>query len=112
MQRFMLLMRGDDPVGTSPSEMQARMQAYMAWMKSMTDAGALEAGEPLGPSGRLLKDKATVLTDGPFLEPKEVIGGYVIIRASDLDAATAIAKECPLLNHCEIMVRPLLEMPG
>lgn len=112
MKQFVLLMQGDDSHTASPTEMQARLESYMAWMKKMTAAGTLQGGQPLEPGGVLLEDKDTVLTDGPFLEPNEIIGGYLSIRASDIDEAIAVAKECPLLDHCRIMVRPVLEVPG
>jgi hypothetical protein len=111
MKDFLLLMKGDDSKDVSPDEMQQRMQGYMQWMQKMMSEDRLKAGQPLEPRGNWLKDKNTVLTDGPYLEPKEIIGGYVILSALDLDEATQLAKQCPLLNHCEIFVRPLLEIP-
>ena len=111
MKDFLLLMKGDDSKEVSPEEMQQRMQRYMEWMKKMMAEDRFKAGQPLEPHGNWLKDKNTVLTDGPYLEPKEIIGGYVILRAKDLDEATGLAQQCPLLNHCEIFVRPLLQIP-
>ena len=111
MNDFLLLMKGDDSKQASPDEMQKRMQGYMAWMKKMMSEDRLKAGQPLEPRGTWLKDKNTVVTDGPYLEPKEIIGGYVILRARDLDEATDLARECPLLDHCEIFVRPLVDVP-
>ena len=104
-------MKGDDAKEASPEELQQRMQDYMVWMKRMTAEGRLRAGQPLEPRGAWLKDAQTVVTDGPFLEPKEVIGGYVILSAANLEEATSLARACPLLKHCEIFVRPLLEVP-
>ena len=112
MNEFMLLMKGDDSQQASPDEMQQRMHDYMGWMKKMTESGNLKGGQPLLPTGTLLTNKGTVLTDGPFLEPKEIIGGYVILLADDLNAVTEMARSCPLLEHCEIMVRPLMNVPG
>jgi len=112
MKEFMLLMQGDDSQQASPEEMQQRMQDYMGWMQQMEQSGKLKAGQPLEPRGALLIDKDTVITDGPFLEPKEIIGGYIIIDAADLDEATAIAKTCPLIEHCAIHVRPLVNVPS
>jgi hypothetical protein len=80
-------------------------------MKAMTDEERMVAGQPLEPTGAWLNGDS-VVTDGPFLEPKEIIGGYVILKAADLDEATNLAKACPLLGHCEIYVRPLLEVPS
>lgn len=111
MQEFLLLMKGDDSKEISPDEMQQRMQDYMAWMKGMMGEGHYVAGQPLMPTGRHLVDQETVLTDGPFLEPKEIIGGYIIVKAANIDEATELAKTCPLLQHCEIYVRPLMYVP-
>ena len=110
MKEFLLLMKGDDSQQASPEEMQQRMQSYRTWMKGIMESGNLKAGQPLEPRGKHLVNKQTILTDGPFLEPKEIIGGYIIILAKDLNAATEIAKDCPLLEHCEIMVRPLMNV--
>jgi hypothetical protein len=112
MSEFMLLMKGDDSDTVSPEQMQGRMQAYMGWMQKMTGDGVVRAAGPLEPTGRLLKNADTVLTDGPFLEPTEIIGGYVIVEADDIEAATTVARGCPLLEHCEIMVRPLIALGG
>ncbi len=110
MKEFMLLMKGDDSQNVAPEEMQQRMQAYMSWMGEMTAGGRLKGGQPLEPAGTHLKNKDTIISDGPFLEPKEIIGGYVIILAQDLGEATEVARACPLLEHCEIYVRPLLNV--
>lgn len=112
MNEFLLLMQGDDSTGISPDEMQARMQGYMTWMQKMAADGVIKAGQPLEPSGALLESADSIVTDGPFLEPKEIIGGYIIINAETLGAAIEIAKGCPLLEHCRIMVRPLISIPG
>jgi len=111
MKDFMLIMKGDDSATASPKEMQERMQGYMAWMKKMTDEDRMVAGQPLEPTGAWLQGD-NVVTDGPFLEPNEIIGGYVILKASGLDEAVSLAKACPLLAHCEIYVRPLFEVPS
>jgi len=108
---FMFLMKGDDSQDVGPEVMQQRMQDYMVWMNKMMGEGRLKAGQPLEPRGVHLKKGGDVVTDGPFLEPKEVIGGYVILLAADLNEATQLARGCPLLNHCEIFVRPVLQVP-
>ncbi|MBW8889232.1 MAG: hypothetical protein JF616_15870 [Fibrobacteres bacterium] len=108
MEEFLLLVRGYDYNGVSPEIMQQRMNAYRPWMEKMTAAGRYKGGNPLEPgTGRLLKDKRTVLTDGPFLESKDIIGGYVILLAKDYDEAVGLVKDCPLLDHCQLEVRKL-----
>jgi hypothetical protein len=111
MDEFMFIVRGYDYNGVTPEVMQKRMAAYQPWMEKMIQAGRHKAGAPLEPgTGRLLKDKKTVATDGPFLESKEVIGGFVIVLAKDFDEAVAFAKECPLLDHCQLEVRKVGKM--
>ncbi len=111
MEDFMLIVRAYDYTNVTPEEMQKRMEAYRPWMEKMTASGRYKGGAPLEPgTGRLVKNKNTVLTDGPFLESKEIIGGYVIVQAEGFDEAVRFAKECPLINHCELEVRKLGKM--
>jgi len=57
-------------------------------------AGIYKAGEALMPTGKILR-KDNAVTDGPFAESKEIIGGFFIIEAADMNAALEIAKDCP-----------------
>jgi hypothetical protein len=111
MAEFMILVRGKDPITTSPEKLQQRMDTYVQWMQKMMADGRYKGGQPLEESeGRLLKNKNEMLTDGPFMEAKEMIGGFVIINASDINEATEIAKTCPLLDHFQLEVRKLKAM--
>ena len=111
MEEYMMVVRGYNYAGVTPEIMEKRMNAYRPWMEKMTQAGRYKSGAPLEPgTGRLLKDKQTVLTDGPFLESKEIIGGFVIVLAKDYNEAVEFAKECPLLDHCQLEVRKLGKM--
>jgi hypothetical protein len=111
MDEFIFLVRGYDYTGVSPEVMQKRMNAFNPWKEKMLAAGRYKGGQPLEPgTGRLVKDKKTVLTDGPFLESKEIVGGYCIVTAKDYDEAVSFAKESPLLDHCELEVRKLGQM--
>lgn len=111
MSEFMLLVRGKDPIAASPEALQKRMDTYIQWMQKMMADGRYKGGQPLEESeGRLLKNKNEMLTDGPFMEAKEMIGGFVIINASDINEATEIAKTCPLLDHFQLEVRKLKAM--
>ena len=69
-----------------------------------------DAGDALKPEGRVVNAKK-VVTDGPFLEAKEVVGGYSIVRADTIDAAAEFAKGCPiLLTGGTVEVRQLAEI--
>ena len=76
----------------SPEEMQALAGQWYAWMQKFS-ASILPGGDGLKPSGRLVK--AGLVTDGPYVEAKEVIASFSIIQADNYDAALAIARECP-----------------
>jgi hypothetical protein len=111
MAEFMFLVRGKDPLTSSPDAMQQRMATYVQWMQKMMAEGRYKGGQPLDESeGYLLKNKEEVLTDGPFMEVKEMIGGYVTISAADINEAVEIAKTCPLLGDFQLEVRKLKAM--
>lgn len=109
MKEFMFLVRGYD--NPTEEQMQQRMQKYMGWMQGMMDKGLYKGGQPLlQDEGRMVNNPSEVLTDGPFMEAKEIIGGYVIVNAKDYDEAVEYAKTCPLLDHCKLEVRELKAM--
>ena len=76
----------------SPEEMQALQTAWYAWMQKFS-AAIVPGGDGLKRTGRLLK--AGLVTDGPYVEAKEIIASFTIIQADSYDAAVAIASECP-----------------
>ena len=83
----------------SPEEMQALQTAWYAWMQKFSSA-MLPGGDGLKRSGRLVK--AGLVTDGPYIEAKEFVASFSLIQADDLDAAVAIARECPGDNVIEV----------
>ena len=110
MKKYLLIIKGEGPTNNSPEQLQQALMEYKQWAGSL--GAAYIDGQRLESNGVLLEDKTTVTTDGPFLESKEIIAGYVIVEATDLDAAVALAKDCPLINHCMLEVRPVLSLPG
>jgi hypothetical protein len=104
--QFLLLFRhsqeGPDP---TPEQMEQIMGKWMAWMKGMQARGEMLGVNRLQENGRVLRGPGGAnLTDGPFVEAKEVVGGYVLITAPDLDAATRIARGCPGLEMSTTIV--------
>ena len=75
----------------SPEEMQALAAAWHKWMQKF--GASIAGGDGLKPSGWLVK--SGIVTDGPYVETKEVIASFSIIQADNHDAALAIARECP-----------------
>ena len=69
----------------------------MAWIKTLGEKGNLVGGEPLQRSGKQVIGTKKVITDGPFMEVKEAVGGYLIVKANTLDEAIELAKSCPAL---------------
>jgi hypothetical protein len=113
MSEFLFLYRGGSE-RESPAEMQQQMQRWRTWMSELRERGHLkEQGSPLDrSSGRVVTGKAKTVTDGPYPE-KDIIGGYTLIEAKDLDQAAALAKGCPIfLYDGTVEVRAVMPMGG
>jgi hypothetical protein len=107
---FMLIFRGTDWYkGLSPEEMQQVGDHWMAWFRGLTEQGKAVAGNPLEREGRVVSGKnGRVVSDGPFTESKETIGGYFLLKVDTLDEAVAIAQDCPGLPYgIRVEVRPV-----
>jgi hypothetical protein len=104
MAQFMLLLY-DDPnefAGLEPQEFQKVLGEYQAWGQKMASRGKLVSGHKLkDEGGRHLKTrgKEVLVTDGPFAEAKEVLGGYYIVDAASYDEAVELAKIGPHLQY-------------
>ncbi len=99
MPRYMLLINndGEAPPPTSEEEAQAEMAKWFQYTDDLRDAGVHVAGEALHvgePGSRVHRDTGTV-TDGPFAEVKEVVGGFYLLEVADEDAAVAWAGKMP-----------------
>jgi hypothetical protein len=91
--------------------MQQRLAHFGEWVQKVLN-GRYVSGAPLEESdARLLKSKTEVLTDGPFIESKEMISGYIVIQAQDIKEAVELTKECPLLGQFQLEVRKMKPMP-
>jgi hypothetical protein len=96
----------------SPAEMQKVMQNWVAWMKELGEKGYLkDIGNPLEPGGKVVKGKQKSITDGPYTESKDIVGGYTLIEAKDLAQAAELAKGCPIFDAGGMVeVRPIQKM--
>jgi hypothetical protein len=96
MAKFMLLYRNpaEPAKPPSPEERQAFLGLWNEWFQKFGGA-ILDGGDGLKPGGRVLKPGG-IVTDGPYVEAKEVIAGYSVIQAEDHEGAVAIARECPI----------------
>ncbi len=95
MEKYMFLFLGGDPSHLSPEKQQAHMQKWFEWVEKMKSEQRYVSGEALMPGGKTVTGVKKVVTDGPYAESKEVVTGYFVILAKDLDEATALAKGCP-----------------
>src|SRR5215467_14624959 len=111
MNEFVFLYRGGSRDG-SPAEMQQVMQKWMNWFKELAEKGHVkDRGQPLERTGKLIKGKQKTVTDGPFAEAKDVVGGYTLIEARDLEHAVELSKGCPILEvDGGVEVRPVMKL--
>jgi hypothetical protein len=111
MSQFVYLYRGGE-AGRSPERMQEMMQKWMAWLKELGEKGHIkDQGQPLERTGKLVKGKQKTVTDGPFPEAKDVVGGYTLIEARDLEQAVELSKGCPIFEvDGAVEVRPVMTL--
>ena len=112
--RYLLLIYGEEPTGApDPAESEQVMNEYWAYTSAITEAGVQRAGEALEPSTTAttvrVKGGEKVVTDGPFAEAREVLGGFYLIDVPDLDAAIEWAARCPGAKYGSVEVRPIME---
>ena len=106
---YMLLFRGTElRKSLSPEELQKVSEDWMAWFRRLTEQGKAVAGNPLEREGKIVSGKDRIVSDGPFAESKEAIGGYFLLDVATMDEALAIATECPGLPYgIRVEVRPV-----
>ncbi len=97
MKDFMMIFIGADygELGLSPDQLQERMGKWMAWGDKMQKQGILRGGEALHAKGKRITGADRVESDGPFVEMKELIGGYYIVAAESAEAVAKIAQDYP-----------------
>jgi hypothetical protein len=95
----------------SPEEIQQNMARFTEWFERLNNAGRFQGGGPLGHYGQILAGRNAV-TDGPFVESKEAIAGFFVIRADSLEQAVEVAKGCSGLEFGQtVEVRAMLSEP-
>jgi len=94
----------------SPEQAQQSMAKWRAWFKELTDKGHLKnIGQPLERVGKVVAGQKKTVIDGPYAESKDVIGGYSLIEAKDLEQAARLASGCPALERGgSVEVRPVM----
>jgi hypothetical protein len=110
MPRYILFLRhsGDFPSDISPADIQAIIQRYVTWRQRVQQSGhAIEGHKLAEGDGRVLRGKpsAARVTDGPFAEAREVMGGLFLIEAANYDEVVALSRDCPHLDFGSIEIR-------
>lgn len=113
MSEFVLLYRSaPDSIDENMEETEQgreRLGRWRAWMEGIRQKGQLkDRGLPLRRAGKVVRGRRAIV-DGPFMETKEVVGGFSVIEAKDLAEAAAIAAECPIVEGGgSVEVRPIM----
>jgi hypothetical protein len=115
VMRYLLLIYGDEAVwaDASPEDMATTMAAHEAFSEATTSEGILRGGEALEPSATAttvrVRDGETMLTDGPYAEAREQLGGFYLVECDSLDQAIDAARRIPEAVHGAVEVRPIME---
>jgi hypothetical protein len=115
MSDFVFLFRSTaaeqhEAMGT-PERAQRSMQSWVAWIRDLETRGLLKnPGQPLERSGKVVRGKA--VTDGPFAEAKDLVLGFIVVEAKDLEQAVTIAESCPIaIGGGSVEIRPVMTLP-
>lgn len=111
MSEFVYLYRGGSRP-ESPGDGERVMQQWMTWLQELASKGHIkDRGQPLEGEGKVVRGKSGSVTDGPYPESKDIVGGYTLIEAKDLAEAAKLAGGCPILERDGLVeVRPVMKM--
>jgi len=113
--KYMMMFWVDEAAEATPDEDAALMIAVKSWVDEMTERGVVGYGGALRSAREAaivqVRDGEVLVSDGPFAETKEQIGGYVVIECADLDAAVQLAAGHPLARTAKVEVRPYWDAP-
>jgi hypothetical protein len=98
----------------TPERAAQSMKVWLDWIRDLETKGHLKnLGRPLGPAGTVVRGSQRAITDGPYIEVKDMVAGFIIVEARDMAQAVELASACPLLNgEGSVEVRPVGQMPA
>jgi hypothetical protein len=113
--KYMLLLYQDES-DENRTHGEPNIKSHMELARQMVADGTYVAASPLrltptATTVRVRNDKA-VVTDGPFLETKEALGGFYLLECESIDQAIAYAAKLPQAREASVEVRPVFEIPG
>ena len=112
MSEFMMIFRSafNPDFTPSPEQLQANIKKWQDWIGGIAAQGKFSGTNRLASEGKSLKPN-NVITDGPYTELKEIVGGYLIVKAGNLDEALKLAEGCPVLEvGGQVEVRSIIPM--
>jgi len=114
--KYMLLIYFEEQAGLSESERQDCYKESTELAHQLHSKGQYLSANPLHPTSMAtsvrVRDGKRLVTDGPFAETREQLGGYFLIEAENLDEALAVAAKIPMARKGTVEVRPVIEIPG
>ena len=112
MNEFLMIFRHDPTAQNAPSpeDIQASVKQWQDWIGGIAQQGKFVSTQQLGSSGKTIKS-SEVISDGPYAEVKEIVGGLLICKADTLEEALGMAKGCPVLAiGGKVEVRSLMKL--
>ena len=108
---FRATLEGSRAAMGTPEAAQKSLQTWLAWIRELEAKGHMKSpGQPLEPTGKVVR-KDKMITDGPYAEAKDLVLGFMIVTARDIDEASELANGCPLvLGGGNVEVRPVRVM--
>jgi hypothetical protein len=111
MAEYLYLFRGGERPKSSPDAMQKHMEKWRTWIGSLAQQGKFKAGDPLEDGGKTVAGKNKTVTDGPYAEAKDLVGGYLIVTAGSLNEATEMSRGCPIFEtNGAVEIRAIAKM--
>ncbi len=106
MKQYLILLKGKKELDYSPEQLQKRLAEYHQWVATISEHYITD--NRLEARGAYIYKQDHIVTDGPFLEAKEIIAGFIILQADSLEQAINISNHSPLLQYFELYVRPIV----
>lgn len=104
---LILFENGENYGDMSPEEFQKELEEHSKWIQQL--GAHYDSGEPLENPSKTIRGKDKLVTDGPFIESKEMISGFYILHAESLEEATQLSKGCPILRlGGSLEIRPIM----
>lgn len=111
MNDYLYVFRGGMDPNASPAEMQANLGKWGAWIEDLSKRGVFVAGQPLAREGKVIAGAGKVVTDGPYAEAKDLVGGYLIVKSETLAGAAELSRGCPIFESGgSVEVRPISKL--